>query len=216
ACWAAGWSGKDVTTVCMAQTPAGCNSCHTKLSTQIPEGHFKVTVEQVTFCIVCHSQTESPNAAASRLGWFTHLDHFGNQEFDGTCWSCHVINTGGELTLVGMKTSMGIKVNKNLATAMTGYYGTWATSEFLDHTHAERGVTCALCHDSNFPTEAPLVNQCLKCHQSYAHVAAQTQDLYPNPHDSHMGDLRCTLCHHAHEKSTTYCNECHEFDFETP
>ena len=31
-----------------------------------------------------------------------------------------------------------------------------------------------------------------------------------NPHDSHLGEIACTVCHKAHGESKVYCLECHQ------
>ena len=57
---------------------------------------------------------------------------------------------------------------------------------------------------------APL-ESCLgaACHGSYSDVAELTRDIEPNPHSSHLGEVRCTVCHKSEGKSTFYCNKCH-------
>ena len=78
--------------------------------------------------------------------------------------------------------------------------------------HGELGIQCAACHKTDAPTSRAPASACANCHGSYAEVAAKTKALKPNPHDSHAGEVRCTLCHKSHKPSTVYCNECHRFD----
>ena len=55
-------------------------------------------------------------------------------------------------------------------------------------------------------------NQCMKCHGDYEKLGAQTADLVPNPHKSHLGAVNCEDCHKANlSKPVLMCNECHNF-----
>ena len=76
--------------------------------------------------------------------------------------------------------------------------------------HQDAKVTCQACHkdQKNKPADSAT---CLNCHGGYKTVAARTAQTKPNPHESHMGELRCTLCHSMHKASKVYCNECHTF-----
>ena len=39
-----------------------------------------------------------------------------------------------------------------------------------------------------------------------------TENLDPNPHHSHLGDVNCTDCHKADKaKPQLVCNQCHKF-----
>ena len=38
-----------------------------------------------------------------------------------------------------------------------------------------------------------------------------------NPHESHLGETPCAVCHHAHSESRSYCLDCHKnFDMPMP
>ena len=55
-------------------------------------------------------------------------------------------------------------------------------------------------------------NQCMKCHGDYEKLGAQTADLVPNPHKSHLGAVNCEDCHKATlSKPVLMCNQCHNF-----
>lgn len=91
--------------------------------------------------------------------------------------------------------------------------------------HMQRGVSCAQCHGVSAPTTPAKAKSCMKCHD-YATLAAKTDpkkkpELKLNPHDSHAGELRCTLCHREHAQSVNHCKTCHKssdakFNFKTP
>jgi len=99
---------------------------------------------------------------------------------------------------------------------MIPYLVSWAFSSFLDHRHAESSVTCKDCHRTFLPVNEITVEQCQECHGSYKRIAGSTEGVFPNPHKSHLGEIRCFLCHKAHEKSRFYCNECHILDVKVP
>lgn len=86
--------------------------------------------------------------------------------------------------------------------------------------HQQRSVTCEQCHGVANPSTKAKAKSCMKCH-NYADVAQKSKHLNPNPHDSHAGELRCTLCHREHADSVVYCKECHKnndpnFNFKVP
>ncbi len=87
-----------------------------------------------------------------------------------------------------------------------------AWAQTVSGKHAEKGVTCVNCHGEAAPAKRAPVSACAKCHGDYAGIAKLTEKVTPNPHASHQGEVRCTLCHKTHEPSKLYCNECHQFD----
>lgn len=84
----------------------------------------------------------------------------------------------------------------------------------LAERHAKMGVTCVQCHKTQTPKEGAKVKNesCFACHQSYEALAQKTARLDPNPHKTHLGNVRCSDCHLGHEKSRLMCNDCHKFN----
>jgi fumarate reductase flavoprotein subunit len=90
--------------------------------------------------------------------------------------------------------------------------------------HKDDDTTCRTCHEKGKPYARPGDETCMNCHESYAKLAESTASLedikagIENPHKSHMGEARCTLCHKNHAASVLYCNECHspKFDMKVP
>lgn len=80
----------------------------------------------------------------------------------------------------------------------------------LQELHASKQVQCSACHPQG-PQVAPTTQDCAACHGSYKEVAKATANLKPNPHDSHMGELDCVVCHKGHQQQTVFCNQCHTF-----
>lgn len=80
----------------------------------------------------------------------------------------------------------------------------------IQELHAAKQIQCTACHPQGEKV-APTTQDCMTCHGSYKDVAGKTGSLRPNPHDSHMGELECTVCHKGHQQQTVFCNQCHTF-----
>lgn len=113
------------------------------------------------------------------------------------------------------------------------YYQSWKEGPLLAAKHAEKGVKCLDCHQQGIPEkvregvlyvsgnyETPLKersfkkDECLKCHQdNWAKVVDSTEFEMSNPHDNHLGEIDCSLCHKMHRESEVYCLQCHDFDW---
>jgi len=88
--------------------------------------------------------------------------------------------------------------------------------KFLADKHQAKSIACASCHKESPPKVAVGTATCFTCHGSYAKIAEKTINVSPNPHASHMGELACETCHHAHKQSENQCGSCHEFPFKVP
>jgi hypothetical protein len=108
-----------------------------------------------------------------------------------------------------------------LAAALAlGFAGTGFANPSLSLKH--KNVTCETCHATKTPTKMADQKACIQCHGQYKGKVVPNADYNPdrnprrpvievNPHDSHLGDVRCTLCHKEHGQSLkTTCNQCHE------
>ncbi|QQS90641.1 cytochrome c3 family protein [Sutterella wadsworthensis] len=85
-----------------------------------------------------------------------------------------------------------------------------------------KGVDCAACHKTQSPAQPAAQDACIGCHGQYKGKPVPNADYNPdrnprrpvvevNPHDSHLGNVRCTLCHKEHQASPkTACYECHQ------
>ena len=84
------------------------------------------------------------------------------------------------------------------------------------HYHLFAGVGCDSCHEGGDYEDLPRGATCKECHADYVEKTPSKNDL-ENPHDNHMGDLDCKLCHKMHEPSVNFCAQCHSgFDYVTP
>lgn len=91
-----------------------------------------------------------------------------------------------------------------------------AEKNFLADRHQAKGIECSGCHKESPPKAAVPSEACLKCHGPYEKVAKQTENVSPNPHASHMGQLGCENCHMGHKPSVDYCSSCHQFGYKVP
>ena len=91
-----------------------------------------------------------------------------------------------------------------------------AGGPYLADRHVARGATCESCHGVKTPALGSRVKteKCLACHGSYEKVAQKTAAMKMNPHDSHLGEVKCTACHKGHQKPVLMCNDCHKFDMQ--
>ncbi len=89
---------------------------------------------------------------------------------------------------------------------VNAYAAPAAQTETLAQIHAKAGF--------QWPKDESRVNNnpCFACHKSYEELAKKTANLDPNPHKSHLGNVRCTECHSGYGKSQLMCNTCHKFD----
>lgn len=110
-------------------------------------------------------------------------------------------------------------------------------ADLLVSKHMDAGIGCADCHErseqienderewyKNGEFEEPMFAReyeadfCLKCHESYKVVAERTVHLVDewgrNPHESHLGESDCGICHKAHRTSEFVCAECHHAEWE--
>jgi len=94
-------------------------------------------------------------------------------------------------------------------------FASWASSTFTDNLHAKAGIVCSQCHGKELPQIDDTVEngRCLACHGPMDKLAAKTEpgDFKDrNPHKSHLGEINCTVCHHAHAESKVFCLDCHK------
>jgi hypothetical protein len=91
---------------------------------------------------------------------------------------------------------------------------------FLADRHGKRNVNCVGCHGTASPEKGTFVEMaaCLKCHGTYDKVKERTKNLGKrNPHNNHVGELDCTVCHYGHSESVLYCAKCHtNLDLKAP
>jgi len=86
----------------------------------------------------------------------------------------------------------------------------------LSHMHQLSGISCSDCHGKERPATGPDGQTCLGCHADYKTKLLLTDKALPTPHQSHMGELDCLLCHHLHARSENFCAQCHHWKYNVP
>jgi hypothetical protein len=189
-----------------------CSQCHEALSEILPQNHVNITTQDMKYCTMCHVLENE----VAPFEWIAHYPHYTVNEFQGSCWSCHFMSKEGNFGVIGSQHNARGDIDKNGVEGLRPFFDSWASSEHLDCVHAEARVPCSSCHAKFSVEEDSNMEVCLKCHGSYADMALVTKDTEPNPHDSHLGEVDCTLCHKIHEPSMDLCEQCHAFDFKLP
>jgi len=116
---------------------------------------------------------------------------------------------------------------------MDPYVASWQASDLGAHAHAVEDVACLDCHEPTVQQQVdelvvymqgdfavPLEERqfgtqfCFDCHlpnehTRYEEVIQLTAGLELNPHDSHLGQMDCEICHKTHKPSEDYCAPCH-------
>ncbi|MGA2992845.1 MAG: cytochrome c3 family protein [Candidatus Korobacteraceae bacterium] len=195
-----------------------CAGCHAEFSSALPKGHVEVKEPGLAACLACYSLGQAGEAKKNAFSTRMHLAHAGPQ-LHLECLACHSYVAGKSFGLIGQSFSWGAPKDADVA-AMKKTFASWLNSGNMDHLHAKAMVDCAGCHGKQAPLAKSTVenSRCLACHGPQAALAAKsTPKEFPerNPHESHMGDVACSVCHHAHAESRSYCLECHR-DFEMP
>lgn len=94
---------------------------------------------------------------------------------------------------------------------------------------SEAATKCRDCHVEGDPKKvvpevalASVNRQCISCHGDLAKVAKEVAAKKAghagiDPHQSHLVDPDCTVCHFGHDRpGRAYCLECHEFAMPMP
>ena len=192
---------------------SSCKSCHTDFSSVIPKNHPPVQGNGLDACTACHKpgqpMTENKNAFSTGIHK-GHLSPKGNLD----CLACHTWSPGKSFGLIGMKESWGKPTQEDL-TLMKEIFNSWASSDFTDNLHSKANISCINCHGRGLPEPDSTVEnaECMKCHGPMEQLAKKTEpsDFKDrNPHQSHLGEIACTVCHKAHSPSKVYCLDCHQ------
>ena len=85
-------------------------------------------------------------------------------------------------------------------------------AKYLAGFHLKMGLNCQTCHPTSkvSDSETEINAACIQCHGDMKAMGEKTKK-EPNAHHSHLGNINCTACHAGHEKSVTYCQNCHDF-----
>ena len=195
-----------------AKLKAGsCTACHADSSSVLPKDHKPVTGTGIAACSGCHKPDASGKAEPRAFSARIHRAH-AKEGSKVDCTACHVW-AGKRLGLPGTKVSFGPIAKKDVP-MVKKVFASWSGSAYLDAAHGQANVACLACHGPSVPTTGDTVenDRCLSCHGTMEALAAKSAPKdFPdrNPHKSHLGEIACTVCHHAHAASTVYCLGCH-------
>ncbi len=196
-----------------------CASCHSDFSSVLPKGHPEVKQPALDTCISCHSLALAEDAKKNAFSTRIHLAHSSSQ-LKLECTACHTYVPGKSFGLIGQSTSLGSPNNDDMA-AIKVKFASWQESSHIDHLHEKAMVDCSGCHGEGIPLLDAAIDdaRCLACHgprEKLASTSAPKDFPKRNPHDSHLGEISCTVCHHAHADSKVYCLDCHDFKMTIP
>lgn len=189
-----------------------CMACHPDFTSVLPKEHIEVRGGNIMACLDCHPSDPidkiEPKPFSSRI----HRAHFGPKE-KLDCTVCHIWIPGKTFSVIGQKQPIGAPSRSDMA-LLKNIFSSWAASLYLDSLHGRKNVTCSGCHGKILPKAEDTVDneRCLECHGPLEKLVAQTAPKdFPdrNPHKSHLGEMECMVCHHAHEGSSVYCLNCH-------
>jgi fumarate reductase flavoprotein subunit len=88
-------------------------------------------------------------------------------------------------------------------------------SREISPSHKEAELNCADCHGVAVPEKRAPAAICVECHTKKEDSKLIEFDdgdriISINPHNSHIGEIRCTHCHRIHTQSVLHCNDaCH-------
>ncbi len=192
-----------------------CLSCHNDfysiMPLNCPGADNKVSGMNSGSCLDCHTPHLDDAAKPRPFSAKIHMKHI-QSKVDLDCIACHPGDQNLDFGLPGFPLG-------KLSPADSDFYEKafrfWSTSPNLDALHMRNQITCSSCHGKSLPQAGDTVekDRCLVCHKSYQELAKKTKPAkFPerNPHESHVGEIECALCHKAHKPSASYCLECHQ------
>jgi hypothetical protein len=197
-----------------------CISCHNDFNIIMPLNHpdagNKVDGIKPESCMDCHTPHLDDAAKARPFSATIHRKHL-QSKVDLDCIACH---PGDQNLNFGLSGSILGKITPEVFDFYEKAFRLWSTSANLDALHMRNQITCSSCHGKNLPQKGDAVEKerCLVCHQSYQELAKKTKPAkFPerNPHENHLGEIECALCHKAHKPSASFCLDCHR-EFEMP
>ena len=162
--------------------------------------------------MACHKADLSGKAEMNPYSARIHKPHV-KPDAGVDCTLCHAWVPGKQFGLKGLKVNIG-KISKENMPLMKKAFASWASSSNLDAAHGKAHVVCFGCHGKTLPEMGDTVenDRCLACHGPMETLASKSAPKdFPdrNPHKSHLGEIACTVCHHAHKASEIYCLGCH-------
>lgn len=207
------------TEAAQAKTPPGkgmekqesCAVCHDDFTTVLAKTHAPVKGNAVSVCMECHAPEGRGMAEPNTFDARIHLTHLKTPA-KADCLDCHTWQPGKSFALTGTTKVYGAPSQADMA-LLKEMFTSAVESNHLDARHFAKNITCATCHGKDILGESAIENTtCLGCHGPLEALIAKTAPKdFPdrNPHQSHLGEINCTVCHVGHAPSKVYCLECH-------
>lgn len=192
---------------------APCTSCHDDLAELLEKSHPETTAESMGECLTCHKREEGRKRGQRPFSAKVHRAHI-NEATSVECTDCHTWSPDKSLGLPGRKAPLGTVSDQEMA-SLRKIFLSWTSSSYLDGLHSRKDVTCFSCHGEKIAEAGDLVesDRCLYCHGPWDRLLQKTAPTdFPdrNPHQSHLGEIDCTVCHKGHTASSVYCLGCHK------
>lgn len=208
---------KDMTNVVAEQR--SCSACHDDFTAVLSAKHPPVEGNALTTCMKCHIPEGRGMTESKKFDARIHLSHLSSP-IKADCQDCHTFQPGRSFCLTGSTESYGAPSEEDMV-FIKEIFTSAVESDFLDAVHFSSNITCVSCHGKDILGENTLENKrCLNCHGPLQELIAKTAPKdFPdrNPHNSHLGDIGCTVCHVVHAESKIYCLECHpKFEMKLP
>lgn len=188
-----------------------CAVCHDDFTTVLPLKHAPVKGKTVSVCLDCHAPEGRSLAEPNKFDARLHLAHL-KPPAKADCLDCHTWKPGKSFGLTGTAKSYGVPAEADMA-LLKEMFASAVQSDSLDARHFAKDISCATCHGKDILGEGTMENsKCLGCHGPLDALIVKTAPRdFPdrNPHQSHLGEINCTVCHVGHAQSKVYCLECH-------
>lgn len=188
---------------------AVCSTCHDDMEKVLSETHPPVKGNDLTACLKCHTSAMRGRAQANPFSVKMHKAHGGFLD----CLYCHTWTPGESFGLIGLEENWGAPSDGEMD-LLREIIVTLYDDEYTAKLHADRGVSCGSCHGEKVPLYDETVesSRCLSCHGPMEELVKKTRpEDFPdrNPHESHLGEVACAVCHKGHGPSKSYCLGCH-------
>lgn len=188
-----------------------CSACHDDFTDVLSEKHPPVKGNVLTTCMKCHAPEGRGMTESKKFDASIHRTHL-TSPIKVDCLDCHTFQPGRSFGLTGATVSYGAPSEEDMV-LIKEIFTSAVESNFLDAVHFSANITCVSCHGIDILGENTLENtRCLSCHGPLEELIAKTAPKnFPdrNPHNSHLGEIGCTICHAGHAESKIYCLECH-------
>ena len=189
-----------------------CESCHADFSSVLPKEHQAVKEKGLSACLQCHSIGQAGEAKKNGFSTRIHLTHAG-QKLHMECGAAHNMRPeefrpywtkqflGGR-----RKTATWPQSSRSSPPGQTPAIPTICTPRLW---LTVRDATAKRCLYRAPPSRIAAAWFAMVLEEQLAAKSAPKDFPERNPHRSHLDQIPCALCHHAHAEATVYCLDYH-------